>query len=198
MPNTLLSATDTDHAVTHYAVRVGMHGQVGRFAGGGTRYRRGMLVICRTARGLEVGQVLSPLQWISSSVAEESDGRIVRLMAAEDQLLWNQLKQLAEDAHASCQAWLTESGLPDRLLDVEPLLDGRTLYFHFLDNMSLETECVIEGLVQVFQQTVASSSFAQLVEAGCGPGCGTDKAKGCGSACSTCVTRCGVSNKKIG
>lgn len=175
---------------SHCAVRIGMHGQVGRFATAGNRYRRGMQVICRTARGLEVGQVLAALEWSSSDAIDEFDGRIVRVMAAEDHLLWNQLKSLADEAHQACQAWLTDSGVPDRLLDVEPLLDGRTLYFHFLDSVSASTEARIEELVHIFQQTVVSSEFAQLLEKGCGPGCGTDKAKGCGSACTTCSSRC--------
>ncbi len=192
MPN----ATDIAHSTSQYAVRIGMHGQVGRFTSAGRGYARGTQVICRTARGLEVGQVLGALEWTNVSSVDEFDGRIVRGLAAEDQLLWNQLKQLAEDAHAACQAWLAKSGLPDRLLDVEPLLDGRTLYFHFLDTVSVETEVHTEKLAQIFQQTVTESAFAKLVAAGCGPGCGTDQAKGCGSACSTCVSRCGVASKK--
>jgi hypothetical protein len=196
MPNTALpAAPDIDRATAHYAVRIGIHGQVGRFAAGSHHYSRGAQVICRTARGLEVGQVLGALEWTSIASTEEFDGRIVRLMAAEDRLLWNQLKRLAEDAHTACQAWLTNSGLPDRLLDVEPLLDGRTLYFHFLDTASAETEVQTEKLAQIFQQTVSDSAFSKLVEAGCGPGCGTDKAKGCGSACSACVSRCGIGKK---
>ncbi len=200
-----------DDVTYQYAVRIGIHGQVGRLTGGARPYRRGTQVICRTARGLEVGQVLSALEWSvgdkrhnrsqslgsaaegleqTPSGAEQFDGRIVRAMAAEDQLLWNHLKQLAEDAHAACQAWLSDSGLPDRLLDVEPLLDGRTLYFHFLDSVSNETTEQIEQLVDIFQRTVADSSFARLLDHGCGPGCGTEQAKGCGSACASCTVRC--------
>ena len=191
MPSTFAQTTSHssgDASATHFAVRVGLHGQVGRFSGGDGHYQRGAQVICRTARGLEVGQVLGPLQWTATSTAltNDFDGRIVRKMAAEDQLLWRHLKQLADEAHAGCQAWLDESGLSDRLLDVEPLLDGRTLYFHFLESVSSATEQQIEKLMSIFQQTVANSSFARLLDQGCGPGCGTEKAKGCGSACTTC------------
>lgn len=191
MSQTLPPTSETAHAV-HYAVRVGMHGQVGRFLASDSRYRRGTQVICRTARGLEVGQVLGDLEWSCPAGAHEFDGRIVRALAAEDQLFWQQLKLLAENAYAACQVWLSHSGLPDRLLDVEALLDGRTLYFHFLDGVSSPTEQQIAELVSIYQQTIASSEFAQLVEKGCGPGCGTTAAKGCGSACSTCTSRCAV------
>lgn len=169
-----------------YAVRVGIHGQVGRFSAGGERFRRGAQVVCRTARGLEIGTVLNVLA--SAARPEASDGQILRRMTAEDQLLWNNLQQLAGESHAACQQWLSDSKSPDRLLEVEPLLDGRTLYFHFLNEVSAETDAQIERLVAIFQETVASSAFSQLLEHGCGPGCGTASAqRGCGSSCSSCA-----------
>ncbi len=188
----------TPQATLHYAVRLGMHGQVGRLSTSEGSYRRGQSVICRTARGLEVGQVLNSLRWTGAlTSADDLDGRIVRALLPEDQVLWNQLKHLAGQAQQACQLWLDQSGLKDQLLDVEPLLDGRTLYFHFLDQASAETAAQIEKLVQIYQETVAASSFAKLLEHGCGPGCGTDKAAGC-SSCVSCTvsSRCKSSTKR--
>ncbi|MCC6511068.1 MAG: hypothetical protein IT423_18345 [Pirellulaceae bacterium] len=200
----------------HYAVRVGVHGQVGRFMAFGQRYRRGTPVICRTARGLETGSVLSELRSsltetsVSSAPSEAAesasstsginslkpDGQIVRAMAAEDQLLWNHLRELAEQTLQACQQWLKQSDLPDRLLEVEPLMDGRTLYFHFLDQVSPETDAQIERFAQIFQETVAASDFSKLLEHGCGPGCGTAEAtRGCGTACSHCQVACKASRR---
>ncbi len=107
-------------------------------------------------------------------------------MAPEDHLLWNNLVNLASEAFANCQQWLRDQQMPDQLLDVEPLMDGRTLYFHFLSSVSPQTCAHVDALANIFQQTVATSPFAQQVEKGCGPGCGTESAKGCGSACSVC------------
>ena len=199
-----MSELDTLESLGHYAVRIGIHGQVGRFSDGGQRYRRGSGVICRTARGLEVGTVLNP---ISLSLPQDAparepsaekgeslqgaDGRLIRPMTAEDHLLWNQLKQIAQSSFEACQTWLNESGARDQLLEVEPLYDGRTIYFHFLSDVSSGTAAELEKLVAIFQQTVAASPFAKLLDEGCGPGCGTAQAsRGCGTACASCAVAC--------
>lgn len=178
--------TETLAAAGHYAVRVGIHGQVGRFTSAEEDFRRGASVICRTARGLEVGSVLNRLQMATASPAEP-DGQIIRRMTAEDQLLWTNLQELAGQSHAACQEWLSRSHSSDQLLEVEPLFDGRTLYFHFLNEASPQTDAHLEQLIAIFQETVAASRFASLLEHGCGPGCGTSAARnGCGSACASC------------
>ncbi len=202
---------DTAHgAIEHYAVRVGVHGQVGRFAAPSEKFTRGSAVICRTQRGLEVGSVLTAIRFASQSNVEEpavaasqamgrshddaaTDGHIVRRMTAEDQLLWGHLQGLASDAAESCQKWLEANNSVNQLIDVEPLLDGKTLYFHFLNQPNEETDAQIDKLVEIFQQTVETSEFRKLLEHGCGPGCGTDKAtRGCGTACASCTTKCAV------
>lgn len=180
----------------HYAVRVGIHGQVGRFISSDEDFRRGTRVICRTARGLEVGLVLNRLLLPSASL-KAADGKLIRRMTPEDQLLWTNLQQLAAQSHAACQQWLVESASSDQLLEVEPLFDGRTLYFHFLNQASPATDAHLERLLAIFQETVASSRFSHLLEHGCGPGCGTSSAKnGCGSACSSCSVAKACASKR--
>ena len=186
-------------ALLQYAVRVGVHGQVGRFGSSGERFSRSAKVICRTARGLEIGTVLNRLERpIGTTTGGSNDGQILRRMTAEDQLLWNNLQHLAAESHAACQAWLSTSNSPDRLLEVEPLFDGRTLYFHFLNSARPETDAHLERLVAIFQETVAASAFSHLLEHGCGPGCGTAAAvRGCGSSCQTCSASKGCAVKRV-
>ena len=147
-----------------------------------------MRVVCRTARGLEVGLVLGPAGEATdgSSVA---DGKILRRMTAEDELLWGHLRQLGEAAHHSCAAWLTQQSIEAVLLEVEPLLDGRTLYFHFLSEVDDQVQQHLDSLVTLYEHQVQQSKFANLLEHGCGTGCGTSQAKnGCGSrgGCAVC------------
>jgi cell fate regulator YaaT (PSP1 superfamily) len=198
MSNSILpetrSPTEVDRLdAGYYAVRIGVHGQVGRFTTASENFRRGTRVICRTARGLEIGSVLNRLR--QSGSAEAADGQIVRRLTSEDQLLWSHLQELALQSQTACQAWLNASQSLDQLLEVEPLFDGRTLYFHFLNDVSADTETQLDRLASIFQETVASSHFSRLLEHGCGPGCGTaDATRGCGGACSTCAvsSRCAV------
>ena len=82
-------------------VRVGVLGQVGRFASadGGT-WSRGCRVICRTARGLEVGEVLGvQLQDKGLSTA---DGSVLRALTPADDLLLERLERNRQQAFAAC------------------------------------------------------------------------------------------------
>ena len=171
-------------------VRVGLHGQIGRFqlTTSVTLNRRDR-VVCRTARGLEVGTVVQPS---SSGQASQgpTDGRILRKLRPEDELLWGHLQQLSHEAHQECVQWLHAQARPTSLLDVEPLLDGKTLYFHFLEPVRAETQEFVDHLVDIYERQVAESEFGQLLEQGCGPGCGTEQAvNGCstqGGGCAVC------------
>lgn len=191
-------------------VRVGAHGQVGRFHGlnAGT-LTRGERVVCRTARGLEVGLVLGPATvggWdletqadptLGATLKERLDGRVVRKLTAEDQLLWEQLQRMGGAAHQACEAWLASHQISATLLEVEPLFDGRTLYFHFLSDVPPEVQTHLDALVAIYEAEVKQSQFAKLLEHGCGPGCGTEKAdNGCSTrgGCAVCsvAASCGV------
>lgn len=172
---------------TTVLTRVGMHGQVGRFRlAEPIALKRRERVVCRTVRGLEVGEVLAHS---ASDSLEEADGRILRKMRPEDELLWGHLQELGQAAHQACDEQLKHLSASAVLIDVEPLLDGRTLYFHFLSEVDNEIQSCLDDLVALYEKQVQESKFAQLLEHGCGPGCGTSEAKnGCGSrgGCAVC------------
>ena len=204
----MLAAESTKTHPLYFLVRVGSMGQVGRFRiHDANRLKRADRVVCRTQRGLEVGSILGPAELSLTSVPgnaagklgtatsqakrfeELSDGRILRKLTAQDELLWEQLQLLGAAAHSACDAWLESHQLESILLEVEPLLDGRTLYFHFLSEVGEEVQLHLDELVAIYEAEVQQSKFARLLEHGCGPGCGTEKAKqGCGTrgACAVC------------
>ena len=118
-----------------------------------------------------------------------SDGWILRRMTPEDELLWGHLEHLSREARDKCCRWISEQCIVATLIEVEPLLDGKTLYFHFFAGVEEIVQRHLDSLVKVYQRSVAKSQFAQLLEHGCGPGCGTEKAKnGCGTSggCAIC------------
>ncbi len=173
-------------AICGYFLQVGIHGQVGRFElAEPMQLRRNERMFCRTARGLELGRVLAPIRGERKS----GDGKVLRKMRPEDELLWGHLQELAAAALSRCQAWLDEHATGEVLLQVEPLMDGRTLYFHFLSEVSATTQQQIDKLAAFYEQEVQASDFAKLLEKGCGPGCGTEAAEnGCGASggCAVC------------
>jgi cell fate regulator YaaT (PSP1 superfamily) len=184
----------------HY-VRIGLLGSVGRFAAeGGLRYPRGTRVVCRTGRGLEVGEVLSPLE----SAAEQSDGSLLRRVTVEDDLLLARLERHRDDAFRACTNRLAERGIPAVLVDVEHLFDGQSLYFYFLGEPPPEINDITGELAELYEAQVQFQKFADTLTAGCGPGCGTEEGAGCGTSsggagggCSTCVVAgaCGTRSR---
>ncbi len=193
----------------YYLTRVGVFGQVGRFhRTNATQLSRRDQVVCRTARGLEVGTIMGPTvmgpsvvrDTVATSrtdhaqagvgrVEEPVDGRIVRKMSTEDRLMWQQLQKLGAAAHSACEAWLRDNQIPAVLIEVEPLLDGKTLYFHFLSAVGIEVQQQLDELAAIYEKEVQQSKFARLLEHGCGPGCGTSSAvNGCSSrgGCAVC------------
>jgi len=157
---------------------------------------RGQKVVLRTARGIEIAEILNH---VSNAPAESAadikasidatDGKILRSVTPEDRLLLQQLLEAANVALDNCQKLLAETDSRDCLLEVEPLLDGRTLYFHFLGTPDERLSAPLQSLAEIFCETVRASRFAALLEEGCGPGCGTEEKGGCGESgsCTVCV-----------
>jgi len=179
-------------------VRVGTFGHVGRFlAVGGERFVRGARVVCRTSRGLEVGEVLSPVEDATLAAA---DGSLLRRVTVEDDLLLARLARNKDEAYHACVTKLAERGIPASLVDVEHLFDGQSLFFYFLGETTPEIDAVTAELADVYETKVQFRKFTETLTAGCGPGCGTPEAEGqgCGTggSCSTCSVLSACTTKR--
>jgi cell fate regulator YaaT (PSP1 superfamily) len=171
-----------------HLVRVGALAHVGRFTSlDGARFPRAARVIVRTARGLEVGEVLAPPTVDSEAKA---DGAILRGMTVEDQLLEARLGRKKSAAYDACRLRLKGLQFDAALIDVEHLFDGRTLIFYFLGHLSPDLQAVTDELAAAYDAEAQISSFADVLTHGCGPGCGTSEAAGEG--CQSCATGCAV------
>lgn len=176
-------------------VRIGLLGSVGRFlATDGQRYPRASRVICRTHRGLEVGEVLSPADHSSEM---ELTGTLLRRVTTQDDLLLARLEKNRDQAFQACSARLLELGLQDVLIEVEHLFDGQSLYFYFLGEAGPELDQITAELADVYEAKAQVQKFAETLAAGCGPHCGTEEAAGCGSTCGSCAVAgaCGTRTK---
>lgn len=168
-------------------VRVSVLGQVGRFVSvDPIMYPRGARVICRTRRGLEVGEVVSHTR-SGRDQRGEADGSVVRALTAQDDLLLLRLHQNRNEAFEKCRKILAEQRVPATLVDVEQLFDGKSIYFYFLGDVPSDVSSLVDELAAKYEAEVRIGDFAKALELGCGPNCGTDEADGCGDSCSTCA-----------
>ncbi|WP_425617386.1 PSP1 C-terminal domain-containing protein [Anatilimnocola sp. NA78] len=159
-------------------------GQVSRFgASDGARYARGARVVCRTERGLEVGEVLSPVANETDNYRGSTQGSILRRVGVEDDLLLARLDKNRQQAFLDCEKLLADHNIPAALAEVELLFDGQHLFFYFLGDTTPEVDALTAELAQTYAATVQFHQFADLLTQGCGPGCGTPEAEG--GACGT-------------
>jgi cell fate regulator YaaT (PSP1 superfamily) len=174
-----------------HLVRYGLLGHVGRFAAvDALRYPRRSRVVVRSPRGLEVGEVLAePRQ---DEFLDSSDGQILRRMTVQDDLLEARLEQRRHEAFAACQQLLEAAAVPAALVDVEHLFDGEGLFFYFLGDPPRQATEITGQLANVYEAAVEFRKFADTLTEGCGPGCGTEEAKGQGG-CASC-TSCAVAS----
>jgi cell fate regulator YaaT (PSP1 superfamily) len=169
-----------------HLVRIGVMGHVGRFtAVDATHYPRAARVVVRTARGLELGEVLAREK--DQDPPASVDGPILRGMTVEDQLLETRLNARKQEALDACIAQLAERKIGATLIDVEHLFDGRTLWFHFLGEVTPQIEQLTAELAELYEAKVKFRQFTDAVTIGCGPNCGTEAAEGGCSACTTCA-----------
>jgi cell fate regulator YaaT (PSP1 superfamily) len=169
-----------------HLIRFGLPGYVGVFHSvDAVRYPRAARVICRTWRGLEVGQVLQPIE----HAAAAKDGSVLRRVTLEDDLLLARLQRHRDDAFRECCRLLAERGIDAVLVDVEQLFDGTSLYFYFLGEDPPQLDRLTGELAQRYAAQVEFHRFAETLEQGCGPGCGTESAAGAcsGGSCSSCA-----------
>ncbi|MEM8946026.1 MAG: PSP1 C-terminal domain-containing protein [Planctomycetota bacterium] len=177
-------------------VRFSLLGEVGRFvSANAVRYPRSARVIVRTARGLEVGQVLS--EPTTGDSTERNDGQILRKMTVEDDLLVARLEKHRHAAFDACDRLLRENRVAATLMDVEHLFDGAGLFFYFLGEVPAEAEQFTRQLAAKYEKTVEFRKFAETLAEGCGPGCGTEEAMGQGGcdSCTSCAVAAACSSK---
>jgi cell fate regulator YaaT (PSP1 superfamily) len=176
----------------YHLVRVGAMGQIGRFAAvDAVRYPRRSRVILRTKRGLEIGDVLSPPDDRDDG-RTFADGELIRGVTVQDELLQARLEKNRQQAYTACTTMLADSGLPAVLVDVEHLFDGQGLFFYFLGEVGPELEGYTQRLAEAYEAKVQFRKFTETLIDGCGPGCGTEEAKGQGG-CDSC-TSCAVAS----
>ena len=173
-------------------------GQVGRFAAvDSVRCPRHSRVILRTRRGLEVGDVLTPPDDRDDN-SSFADGDLLRGVTVQDELLQARLESNRQEAYAACTSMLAASGSSATLIDVEHLFDGQGLFFYFLGDVTPELESYTARLAETYEAKVQFRKFTETLIEGCGPGCGTEEAKGNGGcdSCTSCAVASACGTKK--
>jgi len=170
------------HEAARYLVRFGTMGYVGWF---GARergeYGHREQVVVRTSRGVEAGEIMSVGEATQGADEGPPLGELLRKLTREDKLQQQALLEGEARAFNACRQLLSERQIAAELIDTEQLLDGETIFFYFLGEPPAEMPDLVQELAKHYDARIEFRQFEAGLEAGCGPGCGTEEAPGCTS-----------------
>jgi hypothetical protein len=142
-----------------YLIRYGVMSQVGRFTalpGCDAPFERGQVVVIKSHRGLELGEVLishdcpapargggnhppgRPAGDDSTPAPSVDRPHVLRLAGLEDLARSERAQEMRSSRFTLCQRVLEQGNWPWELIDVEPLLDGRATVLHYLGPQHLD------------------------------------------------------------
>jgi hypothetical protein len=184
--------------VREYLVNYGRSGFLGVFrAAADVECPRGARVVIRSARGVELGTVLSEADPRLSAIAtSEAPGSLLRTATPADDEAAYSLHQQAERVLSDAQRLAAERDLPLTFLDVEVPLEGATAMLHAVHWAECDATPLLDELsemhrkaVRLLDQTRSPQSVAAEPN-GCGkPDCGAGK-----GGCDSCSTGGGCSS----
>lgn len=93
--------------------------------------RTGDMVVVKTQRGLEMGEVLEVCCEDEVDAATLIEGRVIRRFNKDDYRKLEYLERKEKKAYQVCQEEIEKLNLPMKLLDVEYLYDGKKAIFYF-------------------------------------------------------------------
>ena len=178
-----------------YLVRYGLMHHVGRFHAEAGPYDRGQAVVVRSPRGIELGEVLTPLA--TAPPPGPTPAILLRAAGPDDFERARLAEQDRPRRLAACERLFRDGVWPLELIDVEPLLDGRRTVLHYLGPHHLDAA----GLLEAIRTSCGLDALLapagidpEAAEPGCGScsdgGCGVG---GCGSAdhgdCAGCAVK---------
>ncbi|OWK35937.1 PSP1 domain-containing protein [Fimbriiglobus ruber] len=143
-------------APAKYLVRHGVMRFVGEFdAPAGTSFRRGEVVIIRTDRGLESGDLLCPsTPRAVAAIPEPTRGQIVRAAHADDQTRLADLKTIRKREFAKGEELIVQHRLAMQLVDVEHLFGGERIVFYFLSEARVDFRELVKSMAREFHARI--------------------------------------------
>ena len=132
----------------------------------GDQYRRGMEVVVRTERGLEVGQVLcESTEDALSHLDQPANGTIVRAVSEEDAIDIDTIDGARISNIEICRRHVEKLGLAMKLVEVEQLLGRQRMIIYFLSEDRVDFRELVKVLASEFQARIEMKQIGVRDEA---------------------------------
>ena len=135
-------------------VRFKRAGRIYYFAPAGVELEVGGYVVVKTARGLELGQVvIAPTQILASELTEPLKS-VVRKAEPEDIEHAQEFEEKEQEALAECAQLIAKLNLPMKLITAEYNLEGNRLTFYFGAEERIDFRELVRELTSRFKMRV--------------------------------------------
>jgi cell fate regulator YaaT (PSP1 superfamily) len=122
---------------------------------GNQQYLRGVMVIARTNRGLEAGEVLcEATKEVVAGLKDPGEGQILRQMTVDDVRELARMGQQAREEYRVCRECINKSGLPMQLVDVEHVFGGERIIVYYLADGRVDFRELVRTLASEFQTRI--------------------------------------------
>ena len=108
-------------------------------------------VVLEIERGLEYGIVVSDVNIVCKTKADPSQGKVARLLTADDAKRIEENKKKAKDALGACVKKTEERKLDMQIVQCEYTLDGSKVIFFFTSEGRVDFRDLVKDLARVFR-----------------------------------------------
>ena len=139
-----------------YVVRCGTMRRLGAYATSRNEtYERGAMVIARTDRGLEAGEVLcEATEQAVAQIQDPGRGQILRLMTSEDRSELSRMDEEAAREFEICQRLIGESNLDMQMVDIEHIFGGERVVIYYISEDRIDFRDLVKLLATELQTRI--------------------------------------------
>jgi cell fate regulator YaaT (PSP1 superfamily) len=139
-----------------YVLRYGAMRTLGVFSTRGSEaLSRGLQVVARTNRGLEVGEVLcEATDHVLSQMSDPPQGQVLRRMTSEDANEVNHMLARQREEFETCKRHVARLGLDMELVDIEHLFGGERIVVYYLAEERVDFRELVRELAAEFQTRI--------------------------------------------
>ncbi len=179
-----------------FVVKHGVAGHVGRFRPiTSFNLQRGVSVVIRSRRGLELGELLCPASEEHPALPDEFIGELLRPASSADFDADAGNRRLGREILEAAERRAGERGDPLSLLDIDVALDRSTAVLHALRYGACDSGPLLDAIgnqfgmvVRMYELNAEGPDDHGCGSCGSGGGCGSCSAGGC-SSCSAGAAR---------
>ncbi len=127
---------------------------------------RGEIVVARTNRGLERGEVLcEATDRVLSQMNDPPNGNIQRIASAEDEIEYKNILERQKREFGKCRQVIQEMGLPMSLVDLEMILGGEQMMVYYTAEDRVDFRDLVKRLSSEYKTRIEMRQIGARDEA---------------------------------